>query len=75
VDQDQSKVRDLHLPWTQTQFASIRELVERQAGIQEYPTYVLLDRGRRIVALGEDALGAELYCDRCDPSNWLRPEH
>jgi thiol-disulfide isomerase/thioredoxin len=75
VDQDQDKVRAMSLPWPQTKFSSIRDLVERRARIQTYPTYILLDRDRRIVALGEDALNPALYCDRCDPSSSSRPGH
>ena len=72
VDQDQNKVRAMNLPWPQAEFSSIRDLVEHRARIQSYPTYVLLDRDRRIIALGEDALGAALKCDRCDPSSSSR---
>jgi thiol-disulfide isomerase/thioredoxin len=75
VDQDQEKVRAMNLPWPQTKFSSIRDLVERRARIQTYPTYVLLDRDHRIVALGEDALNPALYCDRCDPSSSSHPGH
>jgi len=71
VDRDQDKVRAMNLPWPQTDFASIRDLVERRARIQSYPTYVLLDRDYRIVSIGEDALN----CDRCDPSSSSRPAH
>lgn len=75
VDQDQDKVRAMNLPWPQTRFSSIRDLVKHRARIQTYPTYVLLDRDHRIVALGEDALNPALYCDRCDPSSSSRPGH
>ncbi len=75
VDQDQDKVRAMNLPWPQTSFASIRDLVERRVPIQTYPTYILLDRERRILALGEEALSLALYCDRCDPSSSSRPVH
>jgi thiol-disulfide isomerase/thioredoxin len=56
VDQDPEKARALHLGWPQAAFPSIREIVERRARIQNYPTDVLLDGDRRIVALNEDAL-------------------
>jgi thiol-disulfide isomerase/thioredoxin len=65
VDHDPGKVRALNLPWPQADFGSIRELVEGRARIQAYPTYVLLDEQRRIVAVGEDAIN----CNRCDPSS------
>jgi thiol-disulfide isomerase/thioredoxin len=75
VDRDQNQVRAMNLPWPQAEFSSIRDLVERRARIQSYPTYVLLDRDRHILAVGEAALDAALKCDRCDPSNWLPPGH
>jgi thiol-disulfide isomerase/thioredoxin len=65
VDHDPGKARALNLPWLQAEFGSIRELVERRARIQAYPTYVLLDEQRRIVSIGEDAIN----CNRCDPSS------
>jgi len=65
VDRDQDKVRAMNLPWPEAEFSSIRDLVEHRARIQSYPTYVLLDRDRRIVAMGPTAL----ECDRCDPSS------
>jgi thiol-disulfide isomerase/thioredoxin len=71
VDQNQDEVRAMHLPWPQTELSTIRDLVERRARIQAYPTYVLLDRDHRIVAVGEAALN----CDRCDPSSLSRPGH
>ena len=71
VDQDQDKVRAMNLPWPQTKFSSIRDLVERRARIQAYPTYILLDSDHRIVAIGEDALN----CDGCAPSSSSRPGH
>ena len=56
VDEDPQKPRALGLPWAQAAFPSIREIVERRARIEVYPTYVLLDGDRRIVAGGDYAL-------------------
>jgi thiol-disulfide isomerase/thioredoxin len=56
VDQDLQKPRALHLAWPQAAFPTIKEIVERRARISMYPTDVLLDGDRRIVALNEDAL-------------------
>jgi len=56
VDQEADKPRALHLAWPQAAFPSIQELVEHRARIQMYPTDVLVDGDRRIVALNEDAL-------------------
>lgn len=56
VDRDVGKARAMQLEWVQAPLASIREIVEKRAHIETYPTYVLLDGGRRIVAVGDDAL-------------------
>ena len=56
VDKDAEKPRALHLAWPQAAFPSIQEIVEHRARIPTYPTDVLLDGNRRIVALNEDAL-------------------
>jgi thiol-disulfide isomerase/thioredoxin len=56
ADDDPEKPRALHLPWPQAALPGIREIIERRARIQTYPTYVLLDADRRIIALNEDAL-------------------
>ena len=56
VDQDSEKPRSLHLPWPQAAFHSVKEIIERRARIITYPTDVLLDADRRIVALNQDAL-------------------
>jgi hypothetical protein len=61
VDHDAAKARALHLAWPQAAFPGIQEIVEHRARIQMYPTDVLLDGDRRIVALNRDALeGAAL---------------
>ncbi len=56
VDHDLNAPRALHLEWPQAAFPSIKEIVEHRARILTYPTDVLLDADRRIVALNEDAL-------------------
>ncbi len=56
VDHDADQPRALHLEWPQAAFPSIQELVEHRARIQGYPTDVLLDGDRRIIALGRFAL-------------------
>jgi thiol-disulfide isomerase/thioredoxin len=56
VDQEPDKPRALHLAWPQAAFPSIQELVEHRARIRMYPTDVLLDSDRRIIALGRDAV-------------------
>ena len=56
ADDDPEKPRALHLPWPQAALPGIREIIERRVRIQTYPTYVLLDADRRIIALNEDAL-------------------
>ncbi len=59
VDEDLEKARAMvaekRLRWIQADFSSIRELVERRARIAAYPTYVLLDGERRIIASGFEA--------------------
>jgi len=57
VDHDAEKPRALQLAWPQAAFPSIQELVEHRARIQMYPTDVLLDGDRRIIALDGGALG------------------
>lgn len=56
VDHEADKPRALHLAWPQAAFPSIQELVEHRARIQGYPTDVLLDGERHIIALGRFAL-------------------
>jgi len=56
VDTEADKPRALHLAWPQAAFPSIQELVEHRVRIQGYPTDVLLDGDRRIIALNWDAV-------------------
>jgi len=56
VDHDPGAPRALHLAWPQAAFPSIKEIVEHRVRILTYPTDVLLDADRRIIALNEDAL-------------------
>lgn len=56
VDEDASKARALNLPWPQATLLSIKDIVEHRARIESYPTYVLLDADRRVIAFGEYAL-------------------
>jgi thiol-disulfide isomerase/thioredoxin len=56
VDENPEKPLALHLPWTNAALPSIRDIIEHRARIQMYPTYVLLDGGRKILASGDDVL-------------------
>jgi len=56
VDEDPEAPRAMNLPWVQASRASIREVLERRCRIQSFPTYLLLDGDRRLIAVGEQAL-------------------
>ena len=64
VDEDATAVRKLldkeRVEWPQATFESIRELVEKQVRIGAYPTYILLDRERKIICTGEELRGTKL---------------